>query len=129
MVTRYFILSYKIDDLRRWQVSHADARTLVQDTETAWKELHPVVDENDYPLELLLHVSESIPPDQLNLTLFEVGDGHLLIKGEAKNVSGAYQFLDNLKKNSHLTGYNWEMGQPQILPNDLAQLQIDGTRP
>jgi len=40
----------------------------------------------------------------------------------------AFQFLDNLKHDPHFAGYTWDMAQPHLLPNDLAQLQIEGTR-
>ncbi len=128
MLSRFFLTSFRVDQLRKWQSEHAQAIALVRDTRAAWKELRPVVDENSYPLELLLHTSESIPADQLHLTLFEASDGHLLIKGEAKNAVAAFQFLDKLKSDPRFTGYSWDMGQPHLLPNDLAQLQIEGTR-
>ena len=70
-----------------------------------------MVDTNNYPLELLLHAAQSIPADQLHLTLFEAGNGQLLIKGEAKNVAGAFQFLNKLKGDPYFSGYNLDMAQ------------------
>jgi hypothetical protein len=128
MLTRLFLTNAHVADLQRWQSEHAQAIALVRDTRAAWKNLRPVVDEKSYPLELLLHAAAAIPADQLHLTLFEAQDGHLLIKGEATNVSAAFQFLDRLKKDPYFGGYAWDMAQPHLLPNDLAQLQIDGTR-
>lgn len=123
-----FFTSAKVKELESWQAQHAQGLALVHDTKAAWKDLRPVVDEKNYPLELLLNAAQAIPADQLHLTLFEAGDGHVLIKGEAKNVAAAFQFLDSLKKNPGLAEYQWEMGQPHLLPNDLAQFQVDGTR-
>jgi hypothetical protein len=120
--------SLKVNDLRKWQSEHTQALALVQDGRAAWKELAPVVDTKNYPLELLLQSSQSIPADQLHLTLFEAGDGHLLIKGEAKNVAGAFQFFSKLKSDPYFSGYALVMGNPRPLPNDLAQFQIEGTR-
>ena len=128
VAAQYFMTSYRADQLRRWQADHAQALDLIHNTEAAWKELHPVVDEKNYPLELLLQAAGAIPADQLHLTLFETDNGHLLIKGEAKNVTAAFQFLDSIKQNPHLTDFTWNMGQPHLLPNDLAQFQIDGTQ-
>jgi hypothetical protein len=128
LLGRLFATTYKVDQLRQWQSDHAQAITLVRDTRATWRELRPVVDEASYPLELLLHTSSAIPVDELHLTLFEASDGHVLIKGEAKNAAAAFQFLDKLKSDPHFTGYTWDMGQPHLLPNDLAQLQIEGTR-
>ncbi len=126
LAARFLLISHRIDDLHKWQSEHAQTIALVRDTRAAWKELGPVVDTNHYPLELLLHTSEAIPDNTLHLTLFESGGDHVLIKGEAKNAAAAFQFLDKLKGESHLAGYTWDMGQPHLLPNDLAQLQIEG---
>jgi hypothetical protein len=128
MLSRLWLTSYKVDQLQKWQARHADEVALVRKTKAAWQQLNPVVDEKSYPLELLLNCAEDVPADQLHLTLFEVNNGHLLINGEAKNVTAAFQFRDHLKRDPHFAGYNWEMGQPKILPNDLTQLQIEGTR-
>ncbi len=65
----------------------------------------------------------------MNLTLFESNsEGHLLIKGEAKNVAGAFIFLQKLKSDPYFAGYDLNMGNPRPLPNDLASFQIEGTR-
>ena len=129
MVSQFVMTSLKVDDLRKWQSEHTQALALVQDGRASWKELAPVVDTASYPLELLFHASQSIPTDQLHLTLFEASAGHLLIKGEAKNVAGAFQFLSKLKGDPYFSGYTLDMGNPRPLPsNDLAQFQIEGTR-
>jgi hypothetical protein len=86
-----------------------------------------VVAPDSYPLEVLLHVAESLPEDQVHLTLFEAEGGHVLIKAEAKNLTAGFQFFDALKKNAKLPGYTWEMAQPHSLANDVTQLQIEGT--
>ena len=127
MVSQIVMTSLKVDELRKWQSEHAQALALVDDGRAAWKELAPVVDTKNYPLELLLQASQSIPADQLHLTLFETGEGHLLIKGEAKNVAGAFQFFTKLKSDPYFSGYTLTMDNPRPLPNDLAQFQIEGT--
>ncbi len=127
MVLRLALTSRKVDDMRKWQSEHTQALAMVHDGRAAWKELAPVVDTKNYPLELLLQASKSIPADQLHLTLFEAGDGKLLIKGEAKNVAGAFLFFNKLKGDPYFSGYTLIMGNPRPLPNDLAQFQIEGT--
>jgi len=127
LVSRLVITSRNVDQLRQWQTENAAALALVQDGRASWKELAPVVDTKNYPLELLLQASRSIPADQLHLTLFEAGEDHLLIKGEAKNVAGAFQFLSKLKGDPYFSRYELDMGNPRPLPNDLAQFQIEGS--
>jgi hypothetical protein len=128
MVSRYLLTSAEVKALHQWQTDNGPAVESIRETEAAWKDLRPVLDEKSYPLELLLHAANAIPSDQLHLTLYEASDGHLLIKGEAKNVAAAFQFLDSLKKDPAFHAYTWEMAQPSLLPNDLAQFQVEGTR-
>jgi hypothetical protein len=127
LLGRFFLTSYNVDQLRHWQTDHEQSIATVRETRAAWKALRPAIDENSYPLELLRETASSIPTDQLNLTLFESSDGHLLIKGEAKNVAAAFQFSDKLKHDPFFVDYTWEMGNPHPLPNDLTQFQIEGT--
>jgi hypothetical protein len=128
VITQYVRTSMSVTELRKWQAANAQPLAEVQAGQATWKELGPVVDTNNYPLELLFHASQSIPADQLRLTLFESNGTHIIIKGEAKNVAGAYQFLTKLKGDPFFSGYTLAMGNPHPLPNDLASFQIDGTR-
>jgi hypothetical protein len=126
-ITHFVMTTMQTAKLHKWQSDNAAGLQAVQDGQATWKELGPVVDTSRYPLELLFHVSQSIPGD-LHLTLFESSYDHLLIKGEAKNVAGAFQLLTKLKADPYFTGYNLDMGNPRPLPNDLAQFQIEGNR-
>jgi hypothetical protein len=128
VVTRMVMLSRNVDDLRKWQADNQPALELIHDGRAEWKELGPVVDTKNYPLELLLESYQAIPLDQLHLTLFETGNNHLLIKGEAKNVAGAFQFFGKLKGDPYFASYTLEMANPHPLPNDLASFQIIGAR-
>jgi hypothetical protein len=128
MASRSVLTSLNVDELRKWQSEHTQAIALVQEGRAAWKELASVVDTKNYPLELLRQASQSIPADQLHLTLFEAGNGHLLIKGEAKNVAGAFQFFNKLKSDPYFSGYTLTPANPSSLPNDLWRFQIEGTR-
>jgi hypothetical protein len=129
-VTQYVLVSLKVTELRKWNADNAAALDLVEQGRATWKELTPVVDYKHYPLELLRETQLAIPADQLHLTLFETNDkGHILIKGEAKNVAGAFTFLEKLKADPYFSGYNIDIdGNPRPLPNDLASFQIEGTR-
>jgi hypothetical protein len=128
VIANYVTSSLRVAELRKWQAAHESEVTQVQNASAAWKELGPVVDTDSYPVELLFHVKDSIPTDQLHLTLFESGINKVLIKGEAKNVAAAFSFENKLKGDPFFTGYNFNMGNPRPLPNDLAQFQIDGSR-
>ena len=128
LATRMIMLSRNVDDLKKWQADNQPALDLIQDGRAQWKDLGPVIDMKDYPLELLLEAYQSIPLDQLHLTEFDAGNHHLLIKGEAKNVAGAFQFFGKLKGDPYFAGYKLLMANPHPLPNDLASFQIEGAR-
>ena len=127
-VAHLVMTSRNVDALNRWQADNAAALEAVHQGRAAWKELGPVVETKNYPLELLLETYQSIDLTQLHLTLFETGSNRVLIKGEAKNVAGAFQLYNKLKSDPYFTDYNLTMANPHPLPNDLAQFQIEGAR-
>jgi hypothetical protein len=126
MLWHYLSTARQVAALQAWQTTHAPTLAMIHGTSAAWKELSPVVNATDNPLEELLGCAAAIPSDQLHLTLFETSPGHILIKGEATNAAAAFQYLDRLKRNPQVSAYTWEMAQPHLLPNDLAQFQIEG---
>ena len=70
-------------------------------------------------------VQAAIPADQLHLTLYECDDlGKLQIRGEAKNVAGAFSFYEKLLGDPYFKRFNLQMGNPRPLPNDLASFTI-----
>jgi hypothetical protein len=126
---QYVQVSLKVQDLRKWQDAHSADIDTVMAGRAAWKQLAPVVDYQYYPLEILKRVQAAIPSDQLHLTLFECDDlGKLQIRGEAKNVAGAFLFSEKLQGDPYFARYSLQMGNPRPLPNDLASFQItEGT--
>ena len=128
LVGRFWHTSAEVKGLRTWSEQHTPALNAMRESRLAWQRLQPVVDTANYPLELLLHVASGIPKDQLHLTLFGVEEGKISLSGEATQVAAAYKFFDALKAEPHLAGYSWVMSEPHLLPNDLAQFQIEGTR-
>lgn len=128
LLIQFLFTISKLRDLHKWQADHATVLASVHQAQDDWQYFNPVVDTDNYPLEILLHCASAIPKNQLRMTLFEMENGTVEIKGEANNVSAAYVFFDQLKSDPHLASYTWKMDDPHLLPNDLAQLQIEGTR-
>ena len=126
LIGQLLLTNHRVAVLRQWQSQNAGALASVQKAKDDWQRLQPVVDTANYPLEVLLHCAEAIPKSQLHLTLFEFDHDHLTLKGEATNVGAAYTLYDKLKSERGLSAYTWTMGEPHLLPNDLAQLEIEG---
>ena len=126
---QYVQVSLKVTELRKWQDAHSADIDTVMAGRAAWKQLAPVVDYQYFSLEVLKRVQAAIPADQLHLTLYEYdAQGKLQIRGEAKNVAGAFTFFEKLKADPYFSRFNLQMGNPRPLPNDLASFQItEGT--
>jgi len=128
IVSQVVMRSRDVSALQQWQTENGPALESVTQGRAEWRELGPVVDTKNYPLELLLETYQFIDLTQLHLTLFETSNNKVLIKGEAKNVAGAFQLYNKLKADPYFADYNLNMANPHPLPNDLAQFQIEGTR-
>lgn len=98
----------------------------VRDAEASWKALAPAIDSRYYPVEILLHLSESLPSDRVRITAFNQSARQISIDGEADNAQLAYQFADKVKKNPGLQIFTFTMADPRLLPNAHAQFRIEG---
>lgn len=98
----------------------------VREAEANWKALAPAIDSRFYPVEILLHVSESLPSEQVRVTAFNQSARQISIDGEADNAQLAYQFADKVKKNAGLQIFTFSMADPRLLPNGHAQFRIEG---
>lgn len=98
----------------------------VRDAEATWKALAPAIDSRYYPVEILLHLSESLPSEQVRITAFNQSARQISIDGEGDNAQLAYQFADKVKKNPGLQIFTFSMADPRLLPNGHAQFRIEG---
>jgi hypothetical protein len=99
----------------------------VRKTEATWKALAPAVDPRAYPIDILLHLHESLPSQDVHITAYNQSARQVSIDAEANSAALAYQFVEKIKKNSGLQGYSFDMPQPpRILPNEHAQFRIEG---
>ena len=98
----------------------------VRATEANWKALAPAIDSRYYPVEILLHVFESLPSADVRITTYNQSARQISVEGEANSAALAYQFADKVKKNPGLQVFHFEMAAPRILPNDHAQFRLEG---
>lgn len=98
----------------------------IRKTEAKWKALAPAIDPHYYPMEVLLHLFESLPSPDVQITIFQQSARQLSVDGEAKTAALAYEFADKVKKNPGLKTFQFEMAAPRILPNDHAQFRLEG---
>src|SRR5437660_7096711 len=98
----------------------------VRTAEANWKALAPAVDSRYYPVEILLHLFESLPSSDVRITGYNQSARQISVDGEANSPALAYQFIEKIKKNAGLQIFQFEMGAPRILPNNHAQFRIEG---
>jgi hypothetical protein len=106
----------------------ADVVAATKDAMQRWNALDAALDPESYPLEVLYQTARLLPAEGVQLTLFEMNLGRVIIQGEAKDFTAAQLYMDAVKKSKELSGYQWTAENPKSLPNRNARFQIDGVR-
>ncbi len=98
----------------------------VRGAEADWKALAPAIDSRYYPVEILLHLFESLPSKEVHITSYNQSARQVSVDGEANTAQLAYDFAEVVKKNKGLHIFQFSMGDPRILPNGHAQFRLEG---
>lgn len=101
----------------------------IQATSQRWRALEPAINPSFYPVEILYQAARLLPADGVRFTLFELSANRITIRGEANNAAAAFKLVEDIKAQPDLGYFKWEMPRPNILPNDKAEFQIQGTPP
>ena len=112
--------------LDRLIVRDAPQTQFIRETEMNWKALAPAIDSRFYPVEILLHLYESLAAVDVRITVYNQSARQLSIDGEANTAAVAYQFAEKVKKNAGLQTFRFDMPAPRILPNNHAQFRLEG---
>jgi hypothetical protein len=120
------ILRLEIGRLGRRIERDAPRTEFVKMTDARWRALAPAIDPRYYPIEVLVHISDSLPSADVRITKFDQSARQVSAEGEANSAALAYQFADKVKKNPDLQMFQFEMAAPRILPNDHAQFRLEG---
>jgi len=120
------VLRFQIRRLDRKISTDAPKTEFVRATEAKWKALSPAIDPHYYPIEVLLHLFDSLPSADVRITTFNQSARQISVDGEANSAALAYQFADKVKKNPDLQTFQFELGAPKLLPNDHAQFRLEG---
>ncbi|HEY2124632.1 MAG TPA: hypothetical protein VGG94_04125 [Chthoniobacterales bacterium] len=98
----------------------------VRAADANWKALGPAIDTRYYPVEILYHLSASLPSADVRITAYNQSARQISIDGESNTAALAYQYADKLKKNDGLRIFQFTMADPRILPNGHAQFRVEG---
>jgi hypothetical protein len=120
------IIRFQVGHLQKVIKRDAPRVDFIKSTEATWKALSPAIDPNYYPIEVLLHLFESLPNPEVRITVYEQSARNISVQGEAPSAALAYQFAEKVKKNPGLQDFTFNLGTPRILPNDHAQFRLEG---
>ena len=120
------LLHFKIGRLDRLIAQDAPKTEFVRAADANWKALAPAIDTRYYPVEILLHLFESLPSQDVRITTYNQSARQISVDGEANTAALAYQLADKVKKNPHLQIFQFTMADPRILPNGHAQFRLEG---
>lgn len=121
-----FILRFQINRLDRRIQRDAPRTEFVKMTDARWRALAPAIDPRYYPIEVLQHITDSLPSADVRITKFDQSARQVSVEGEGNSAALAYQFAEKVKKKPELQMFQFEMGAPRILPNDHAQFRLEG---
>jgi ArsR family metal-binding transcriptional regulator len=120
------IIRFQVGHLKKAIQRDAPKVDFVKQTEAGWKALAPAIDPHFYPIEVLLHLFESLPNKEVRITVYDQTARNISVQGEAPSAALAYQFAEKVKKHPDLQGFIFNLGTPRILPNDHAQFRLEG---
>lgn len=120
------VLRFESGRLERRIAKDEPGVAFIRQTEAKWKALSPAIDPGYYPIDILLHLFESLPSPAVRITTYQQSARQLSVDGEASTPALAYQFADKVKKNPALQTFQFEMAAPRILPNNHAQFRLEG---
>ncbi len=114
--------------LRHEAASLSEPALLAKGQSERWNSSRPAVDPSTFPLDLLSVAAIPTEGGKVRLTGFTLDQDHLQISGEATDVTQAYAFIEQLKKNPLLQEYEWTAGQPQLAGKNSVRFEMDGAR-
>jgi hypothetical protein len=117
---------FTIANLDRLIAHDASQTQFIRETEANWKALAPAIDSHYYPVEILLHLYESLPSADVRITGYNQSARQISVDGESNTAALAYQFAEKVKKNPGLQNFRFDMAAPRILPNNHAQFRLEG---
>ncbi len=117
---------FEISRLGRTIARNEPQIQFVRSAEASWKALQPAIDTRYYPVEILLHLFQSLPSTDVRITAYNQSARQISVDGEANTAQLAYDFAEKVKKDPALQIFQFNMADPRILPNGHAQFRLEG---
>jgi hypothetical protein len=91
-----------------------------------WEALLPAIDPSRFTVEILFHLFNNLPSNEVHFSAFDHSPAQFMIEGEAPSANLAIDYIDKLRAEKGLEAFRIESGQPSILPNGSAHFRIFG---
>lgn len=114
--------------LRREAASLQDQTLRAKSDSARWNAARQSIDPSTFALDLLAAAAAPTEGGKVRLTGFSLDHERLQISGEATDVTQAYSFIEQLKKNPLLQEYDWTAGQPQLAGKNSVRFEMEGVR-
>ena len=97
----------------------------VRATAERWRAVEPAIEKQRYPMVQLSHITGLMPPSGVVIKRFQAKPAEVELRGDARDLQTAAQFLEDLKKHEKLSRFQWEMPTPDM-KNKVASFKILG---
>jgi hypothetical protein len=121
-----FWQQHRIAELQNQLSAEHPTVAAIQETADQWHKVEWAVDPKLYAVELLHQVADLLPPQGMRLTAFQIEKGKLIIRGEASTAAAAFKFNEDIKQNTALKQFRWDMKSPSLRPDGRAEFIIEG---
>ena len=98
------VLRFQVGHLKNAIKRDAPKVDFIKQTETDWKALAPAIDPHYYPIEVMLHLFESLPNPEVRITVTINPRAISRCKARRPPAALAYQFAEKVKKNPGSAG-------------------------
>ncbi len=94
--------------------------------QTRWNGLAPAIDPSRYAVETLFLVFNSLPSNEVKITIFDHNPSQFRVEGEAASAALAIDFVEKMRAEKGLSAYTIESPPPEILTSGAAHFRIFG---
>lgn len=127
-VTYFILLQRQAKELGAKFAAVRPQLELVQTRQARSNTLAPAIEPGRFTVELLYLLQRALPAAEVRITEFDQQPAEWRVTGEAPNAGLAIDYVNRLKADPELAGYQINSSPPQLLPNESARFSIFGTR-
>ena len=107
-------LERKASDLSAEVEKVSEPASAVKRTSERWKAMAPALEPKRYPMVIMAQITALMPPSGIVVRDMRIRLDDVELKGDARDLTAANQFVEDLKKHKELSRFNWTMPVPSV---------------